>query len=42
MIYDSELVTEVNSAIYHQCKKRGYAAPAYVLPNNRCAVKRKI
>ena len=31
MMNDSELVAKVNSAIYHQCKKRGYAAPVDVL-----------
>lgn len=31
MMNYSELVAKVNSAIYHQCKKRGYAAPVDVL-----------
>lgn len=28
---DSELIAKVNSAIYHRCKDRGYAAPVDVL-----------
>lgn len=28
---DSELTGKVHSAVYHQCKQRGYAAPADVL-----------
>lgn len=28
---DGELITKVNSAMYHQCRNRGYAAPVDVL-----------
>ena len=28
---DSELVGKVHSAVYHQCQRRGYAAPVDVL-----------
>ncbi len=30
-MHDHELITKVNSAMYHQCKSRGYAAPVDVL-----------
>ena len=30
-VKDSELIGKVHSAVYHQCQKRGYAAPAEVL-----------
>ena len=28
---DSELIEKVHSAVYHQCQRRGYAAPVDVL-----------
>ena len=28
---DGELIAKVNSAMYHQCRNRGYAAPVDVL-----------
>ena len=30
-VKESELIGKVHSAVYHQCKQRGYAAPADVL-----------
>lgn len=38
---DQELIGKVHSAVYHQCKSRGYAAPADVLVGAGVLTKQK-
>lgn len=39
---DSELIGKVHSAMYHQCQKRGYAAPVDVLMDIGVLPKKKM
>ena len=40
---EKELIGKVHSAVYHQCQRRGYAAPVDVLMEvDRCPAKTEI